>query len=168
MIDFPGGRSGNVVPWLTNVEHVTAAVAKRVFLVGLNDAGTDYISPTVHDLATSEALGVILVDGTGAIADPSIAASTTGLYTAIAVTSTPIIVLPIRAERLSAVISNRVSGGASAYVGNDSSISSSNGAIEVEIGEKFVEEGPTVHTGAVYAVVASGTVTLNIWDRWAP
>lgn len=76
-------------------------------------------------------------------------------YAQVSVGTTATLILAAESERIEAWISNQ--GGASVFLGDDTSVTTSNG-FELPTGEILRLE---FYTGAIYGIVAAGTNTVG-------
>lgn len=86
-------------------------------------------------------------------------------YSAVSVTTSPTLILSANSNRLSLIIVNS-DASATLYIGDDSSVSISNG-IPISAGSNLTEDsgGTKIWMGPVYGVSSTGTISVRVWER---
>lgn len=163
-----------------DLEHIREPDAKRVSSFSFD--GTTYFQTTgeqgssgnnpIHVILAHPTTGLAYsatADGTSANVTSFVGGSfrsTNARYTAMTVTTAALLVLPARADRTGFSVDVASAAATAIYGGFDSSITSANGAREIEAGESWEGCSPQAYTGDVYVIAAAGSVACSVHEFW--
>lgn len=159
-------RTGSVQPSLDQDEHIEAAVAKRTVIVGLDDAGVSWLSPTVFDFSgTADALAVKEVTSSGEAISTVGQADTLNTFTTVTLTTTPTLLLAANTSRKQAIFARHSDAGAAKAVIGPSTLVTSIMGIEIpDAGGNYFSFGDGMWNGAWYGVVDTGTLVVTVME----
>jgi hypothetical protein len=157
-------RTGSVQPTLDQDEHVEAAVAKRTVIVGLDDSGTNWLSPTVFDFSgTADALAVKEVTSSGEAIATRGEATTVNSFTTVTVTTSATLLIAANTSRKQVIFARHADAGtAKIVVGPDNTVTSSKGIEIPEAGANYFSFGDGMWNGAWYGIVDSGSLEVTV------
>lgn len=85
-------------------------------------------------------------------------------FNTVSVGTTPTLIVPANAQRLSLIVVNTSSG--TVYLGQDTTVTTSNG-IPMLQNQNLTEDsgGTKMYCGPIYGIVASSTSDVRAWER---
>lgn len=158
-------KTGSVQPALDQDEHVEAASAKRTVVVGLDDSGANWISPTVFDYVTTDPLAVKEVDKSGAAISTRGEASTLNTFATVTLTTSATLLVAANTSRKQVIFARHSDAGAAkAVIGPDNTVTDSLGIEIPTAGANYFSFGDGMWNGAWYGIVDAGTLPVTVME----